>query len=205
MLQYLLYNFGVTGEWTYAVDDKGTGEPEITDGYFIESGKFQYPIIQISPELIFSNQVEVLDADFIGGTDGKEYILESDSSALSTVRSIIASWYVTLRTIAVVGLLSVLIYIGIRIIISSTSQDRAKYKQRLVDWVVAFCLLFFMHYIMAGTVNVIDQINDILGTYTSERYTTINRIWRSRVYWRRLCGWKYINFWNFLFYNGHDR
>ena len=60
------------------------------------------------------------------------------------------------------GLLSVLIYIGIRIIISSASQDKAKYKQRLIDWLVAFCLLFFMHYIMVATVYIVDQINDMI-------------------------------------------
>lgn len=154
---------GVTGEWIYAVDDKGTGTTDSDVDYWIKDSKFQYPIIQISPELIFANEIEVLDADFIGGTVGKTYALESDSSALEAVRQVIASWYVTLRTIAIVGLLSVLIYIGIRIIISSTSQERAKYKQRLIDWIIAFCLLFFMHYIMALTVNVIDQINDMLA------------------------------------------
>ena len=160
---------GVTGRWQYAVDDKGTGTPDITDGYFIKESKFQYPIIQVSPELIFSNQIQVLDADFIGDNSDAEYILKSDSDGLSEVRKVVASWYVTLRNIAIVGLLSVLIYIGIRIIISSTSQDRAKYKQRLMDWIIAFCLLFFMHYIMAATVDVIGRLNDMLGAYTKSR------------------------------------
>lgn len=159
---------GVTGEWSNAME-KGTGKPEITDGYFIKADKFEYPTIQVSPELIFANKIEVFDVDFIGGDQDKDFILESDSNAIAGVRTVIASWYVTLRTIAVVGLLSVLIYIGIKIIISSTSQDRAKYKQRLVDWIVAFCLLFFMHYIMAVAVNVIDKVNDMLGEYVINR------------------------------------
>lgn len=166
-----LVQFGVTGNWTYAVDEKGSGEVQGVNGkrsdYWIKDSKFEYPIIQLSPELIFGDKVELLGIDFIGGDNGAEgddkYILKTDGSAIESLRVIIASWYVTLRTIAIVGLLSVLIYIGIRIIISSTSQDRAKYKQRLVDWIVAFCLLFFMHYIMAAAVNVIGQVNDILG------------------------------------------
>ncbi len=166
-----LMQLGLTGRWTYAVDEKGTGEVQDINGkrsdYWIKDSKFQYPIIQLSPELIFGDKVELLGIDFIGGDNGEEgdnkYILKTDGSAIEKLRVIIASWYVTLRTIAIVGLLSVLIYIGIRIIISSTSQDRAKYKQRLVDWIVAFCLLFFMHYIMAAAVNVVGQVNDILG------------------------------------------
>lgn len=155
--------FGMTGQWTYAVDDKGAAETDSSKDYWIKDSKIRYPIIQISPELIFADKVELLSVDFIGGSQGKQYTLKTNSQAISTLRTIIASWYVTLRTIAIVGLLSVLIYIGIRIIISSTSQDRAKYKQRLVDWIIAFCLLFFMHYIMAATVNVIGQVNSVLG------------------------------------------
>lgn len=153
---------GLTGQWTYAVDEKDTAVTDDSVEYWIKDNKFRYPIIQISPELIFAGEIEILDIDFIGNQQEKEYALSTDGSAISELRTIIASWYVTLRTIAVVGLLSVLIYIGIKIIISSTSQDRAKYKQRLVDWIVAFCLLFFMHYIMAVAVNVIEKVNDML-------------------------------------------
>lgn len=155
--------FGLTGQWIYAVDDAGAAETDSSIDYWPKDSKIRYPIIQLSPELIFADKVELLSVDFIGGSEGKEYTLKTDGKAISALRTIIASWYVTLRTIAIVGLLSVLIYIGIRIMISSTSQDRAKYKQRLVDWIIAFCILFFMHYIMAATVNVIGKVNSVLG------------------------------------------
>ena len=162
-----LIQWGFTGEWSFAVDEKESATVDGGDGYFIDDKNFRYPIIQVSPELIFGNEIQMLDIDFIGGTNNKEYLLKSkDGSAISILRTIIASWYVTLRTIAIVGLLSVLIYVGIRIIISSTSQDKAKYKQRLMDWVVAFVLLFFMHYIMAAMVTVIDRVDKVLGEST---------------------------------------
>ena len=47
--------------------------------------------------------------------------------------------------------------------ISSTAGDKAKYKQTLVDWVVAFCLLFFMHYIMAATLTIVEKVNTVIG------------------------------------------
>lgn len=165
-----LVQLGLTGQWKWAVDDLGTGELNLDDGtpkdsYWTENDNFRYPILQISPELIFANQIQILDANFISEIkDGSEYALGVDNTnTLSTLRDIIAAWYVTLRTIAVVGLLSVLIYIGIRIIISSTSADKAKYKQRLMDWVIAFCLLFFMHYIMVAVITVVERVNKVLG------------------------------------------
>ena len=193
-----LVQFGVTGEWSYAVDEEGTGNPE--GDYWIKADKFRYPILQISPEVIFTNNVEMLDANFISPVNNKEYLVElKDDGVLHMLRNIIAGWYVTLRTIAVVGLLSVLIYIGIRIIISSTAGDKAKYKQRLLDWVVAFCLLFFMHYIMAAAVTVVEKVNDMLGeasNVTQGLELPTDAPYGSVKYIRRLrYRWKYINKW----------
>ena len=76
----------------------------------------------------------------------------------------IATWYVALRTVALVGLLSVLVYIGIRIILSSaSSQDKAKYKGMLKDWVVAICILFVLHYIMAFMLSLSEQATGMLA------------------------------------------
>ena len=167
-----LIQLGVTGKWSTATAGKGSGKPEGNapkSDYWIGEENFEYPILQISPELIFTNKIQLLDINFIseikeGSEADDKYILKvSDTSPLKELRNIVAGWYVTLRTIAVVGLLSVLIYVGIRIIISSTSGDKAKYKEKLMDWVVAFCLLFFMHYIMAATVTIVDKVNDLLG------------------------------------------
>lgn len=183
-----LIQWGVTGKWTDAVDNEGTAEygDSFSEAeykkFWVNSNKIRYSIIQISPELIFANKIELLSVDFIGQTETKKdangnvispYIITTkvkmneDGSEMKSpreiLRTIIASWYVTLRTIAIVGLLSVLIYVGIRIIISSTAQDKAKYKQRLIDWLVAFVLLFFMHYIMAATVTVVNKVDEMLG------------------------------------------
>ena len=103
---------GMTGKWQYAVDGAGTAIVDKPDKYWIKESKFQYPILQISPELIFANEVELLDANFITPSSKESYTLElEDKGPLETLRKVIAGWYVTLRTIAVVGLLSVLIYI----------------------------------------------------------------------------------------------
>lgn len=161
-----LIQYGMTGKWTGAVDDPGTGEPDFqgSKSDYWKKKNFEYPIIQISPELIFANKVQLLDANFISEVKpSSEYsVALKNDGILSTLRKLISSWYVTLRTIAIIGLLSVLIYIGIRIIISSTGE-KAKYKERLVDWIIAFCLLFFMHYIMAGLTTVVERVDNALS------------------------------------------
>ncbi len=161
-----LIQYGMTGRWIGAVDNPGSGEPDFqgSKSDYWKKKDFEYPQIQISPELIFANEVQLLDANFISRIKGaNEYIVPiKDNSILVTLRNLISGWYVTLRTIAIIGLLSVLIYIGIRIIISSTGE-KAKYKERLMDWIIAFCLLFFMHYIMAGLTTVVEKVDEALS------------------------------------------
>lgn len=86
------------------------------------------------------------------------------TSIAKQLQSTVANWYRILRDISLVTLLSVLVYIGIRIIISSTSNDKAKYKQMLWDWVVAICLLFSMQYIMSFSNFAVKKVIDIVDT-----------------------------------------
>ncbi|MCL2355054.1 MAG: hypothetical protein FWC68_04200, partial [Oscillospiraceae bacterium] len=93
-------------------------------------------------------------------------------SIAGQLQSTIATWYVTLRAIAFVGLLSVLVYTGIKILTTSIAEDSAKYKQMLMNWLTAMCLLFVMHYIMVFILTIINSINllftnniEIIGTY----------------------------------------
>ena len=90
-------------------------------------------------------------------------------STAGQLQSTVSSWYITLRNIALVALLSILVYIGIRIIISSTSNDKAKYKEMLGNWVVAICLLFIMHYIMAFSMTIVNKITDMISSINFQR------------------------------------
>lgn len=85
------------------------------------------------------------------------------TSPAKEMQASISKWYIALRTIALVGLLSVLLYIGIRIILSSSSaNDKAKYKNMLKDWIVAICILFTLHYIMAFMLDMTENANNII-------------------------------------------
>ena len=87
----------------------------------------------------------------------------ANQSTASKLQSTLATWYIALRRIALVGLLSVLVYVGIRIVISSAAADKAKYKEMLKDWLVAICLLFTLHYIMSITITVTNEISKIFS------------------------------------------
>lgn len=125
---------------------------------------YKFPNFKYSPEEIFTGKIDLLSIDFISGKIVDENgTRENASSDWNEIRTTIASWYRALRLFAMVGLLSVLIYIGIRIIISANSQDKAKYKEKLVSWFIAMVLLFSMHYIMAFIIAVVQNITTLLG------------------------------------------
>ena len=124
--------------------------------------KVEIPYFPVTPETIFSGKVPLLDANIINP-------LYEDSAAY-LLQTTIASWYNTFRIVAIVGLLSVLVYIAIRIILSAAAEDKAKYKTMLKDWFVGFCLLFFMHYIMAFSTTIIETITYI---FPVDWYTVI--------------------------------
>ena len=92
---------------------------------------------------------------------------EYRESSSAILQPIIATWYNALRRIALVGLLSMLVYVGIKIVLTSTSaKDKAKYKKMLKDWLIALCILFTLHYLMSVTITVVEKINDILKAST---------------------------------------
>ena len=133
------------------------------------------PLYSISPEEIFSNDLVIFDVDFFNPeqkkvlTDENGEVLKDDNgndieleSTSRKLRSTVSNWYNVLRDISLVALLSILVYIGIRILISSTANDKAKYKQMLTDWVVAICLLFTMQYIMSFSNLIVEKVTDVI-------------------------------------------
>ena len=87
------------------------------------------------------------------------------------LRNVVSTWYFRLLLVAVIGMMSVLVYIGIRILLSSTSSSqKAKYKQMLGDWLVGMVLLFTMHFIMAFSNMFVDKLTDLLGSVNPRVY-----------------------------------
>lgn len=136
--------------------------PTNFSGIFSEDGsaKYQYPHINYTPEEIFAGKVDLLNIDFVTGKgyDGKTV----ENSSWINIRKVISQWYQVLRMIAIIGLLSVLIYTGIKILISANAKDKAKYKEWIINWLMAVGILFFMHYIMAFIVSVIGEFSNLM-------------------------------------------
>lgn len=135
------------------------------DGSFLGWDDVNVPVIQYTPEEIFANRVPALDINFITPsvqTGNKE--TDEKMNVAIKLRPTIASWYVAIRNLAVVGLLSVLVYLGIRMLLTSIAADRAKYKKMLVDWIVAVCIVITMQYIMSFALTLTETITAMIAS-----------------------------------------
>ena len=125
----------------------------------------RYDINALLPETIYIDLEDGTQESFKGAfyveLNYVKDLANGKTSVAKQLQPTIAKWYKTTRLIAIVGLLSVLVYVGIRIILSSTGQDKAKYKKMFMDWLTALCLLFILHYIMAFILEISSMLTKI--------------------------------------------
>ena len=140
---------GTYGDWFEAMANK-------IGNHYVE-----YPVFQITPEKIFANKIKLLDVNIIDAT-------EDDGTIVGKLKETISSWYQAFRNLAIVAMLSVLVYVAIRIILSSTGADKAKYKTMLKDWLIGFALIFFMHYIIAFSINAVEALTETINSAVTE-------------------------------------
>ncbi len=164
-------NFTNQDSWLY-YDGSDKKEVKIDskdlDAFLFSDWKI--PNFLYCPENIFSNKIALLDVNFINpntykaveNSSGASELAQSAAGSKFKIRDTIASWYKAFRNIAIVGLMTVLVYLGIRIVLSSTAVDKAKYKESIQDWLVALCLVFIIHFIMSGILMITSKFTEML-------------------------------------------
>ncbi len=88
--------------------------------------------------------------------------LNSGDSTVDQIRKSVSIWYYSIRNLAAVLLIVIIVYVGIRMALSTIAEDKAKYKQMLIDWITGLALLFVLHYLMVAIVNANNILVDIL-------------------------------------------
>ena len=116
-----------------------------------------------------NNQINIIDVNFFDfSTTGA-----ASNNLVKLFREGVAKWYYTIRNLSIVASLAVLIYMGIRMAISSAASDKAKYKQMLIDWLVGFAVLFFLHYFMVIILNLNNQLVELIYQFNNASSNSI--------------------------------
>lgn len=149
--------------WTNLVEnlvhDTLLGSSEDVNGAYVNSltGKANNLDSRISIEEILFNKIPILDVNFFGveKAGGSEI---AEDSIVYMLRNNIANWYYIIRLISIIVMLFLLIYVGMRIAITTTGQRKAQYKSALTGWVVAFIAVMAIHLFMY----IVFEINEYL-------------------------------------------
>lgn len=111
----------------------------------------------LSPEDIFSNNVQITNANIFSSTFDNDGNNKTTSKfnlfnhLMKQLKQATAGLYYITRNLAIVILLCLLIYTGIRIVLASNiASEKAKWKMYLTDWLKALALVMFVHIIMIG-------------------------------------------------------
>lgn len=105
----------------------------------------------ITPAHILFNKINLTDINIFE-------MNPSGGKAIKTIRSNIRKWYYAMFTLAAIILLGILVYIGIRMAISTVAEKKVVYKKWLMNWFASFILLFMLHFIIRGTIYLNGQL-----------------------------------------------
>lgn len=106
-----------------------------------------------------------VDAIIFGeaGITSIDFFNTSGNDTINLIRDNVAVWYYVLRNLSIVILLGILLYVGIRMAISTVASDQAKYKKMFMDWAVSLALVFVLQYIMIFTIECNNVLVDTLN------------------------------------------
>ena len=105
---------------------------------------------------------------YIDDESGEEVATSKQNTAMDLSKTI-SKWYYSIRNLALVVMMLILLYIGIRMLLCSIASEKSKYKKMLVDWLVSMCLIFVLHYIMVFAVNTNENVIKIVSEGTAKK------------------------------------
>lgn len=110
---------------------------------------------------LFNIDIFNLESTYTVGSGTHETTI-NQSEAILKLKESTAGWFYTCRLLAMMINLCVLIFIGIRMAISSVASEEAKYKKMLISWLESMVVLFLLHYIMSFAISLGNVVLNII-------------------------------------------
>lgn len=167
---------GTESEKEQSFMEKFTEAMEKT-GDTIENAAYAWYDLMLSPDDIFSGKVKIANANIFKQDSTRMSEWTPFGKLMKNLKSAVAGLYYIMRNLAIVILLCLLIYSGIRIVLaSSVANEKAKWKEYLYDWLKALFLVMFIHIIMIGIFYISDVVVDGLSTTLAYDHTIVSEI-----------------------------
>ena len=128
--------------------------------YEKETSEFKWFTIQ---DLVLGN-ISLFNANFFDLTVGSN--VKNNPNIL--MKENVRTWYYSVNQIAIIANLLVLIYVGIRMAISTVAEEQAKYKTMLFEWLASLVILFALPYILTFIFAIADTLLKLLPQVTGK-------------------------------------
>lgn len=89
------------------------------------------------------------------------------TSSFANFGADVGKYYTIMRGLAIAILLGILLYVGIRMAISTVAEKEAKYKKMFFDWTISLVLVFVLHYIIMLVFYANNTLVDVLSKMDS--------------------------------------
>lgn len=119
----------------------------------------------VTVENIVYNKIPILDINFFNFESAGGAVVDKDG-IIYIIKENVAMWYYIFRIMAIVTMLAVLIYLGIKMAITTVAEKKAVYKQMMMGWLIGFILVFAINYVMYAII----YLNESLITWLIPNY-----------------------------------
>lgn len=101
----------------------------------------------VSIDTVVYNRINKVSIDFFEDVSG-ESVNTLNSPLKNILHDIVNKFYSVFRNIAILVYMVMLVYIGIKILITSTAQKKSTYKNLFMAWVMGVAMLMLFPYVM---------------------------------------------------------
>ncbi len=136
----------------------------------------------VTIENIVYNKIPILDINFFNFESAGGAVVDEDG-VIYIIKENVAMWYYIFRIMAILIMLLVLIYLGIKMAITTVSEKKAVYKEMLISWIAGFILVFAISYIMYAIIHVNESfISWVIPKYEDGTELSLYETVRTKAY-----------------------
>ncbi len=124
----------------------------------------------VTIDAVVFNDIQKLSIDFFDGTSGE--VTLSNGTKIMPLKNIlkdtINTWYGYFKNIVLIFYMAMLVYMGIKILLTSTANKKAIYKKTLSAWVMGIAMLMFFPYVMKYAIKLNEALCQAIRNNESE-------------------------------------
>ena len=142
----------------------------VASGLHFLVGKALGEIVTID-DIVFNNYEEINISYFKSSASGKSKLIYGDGD-IKGLNGVISEWYSFFMKFTLMGYMIMLVYMGIKILMTSTAEKKADIKILFIDWIIGLVILLLFPYAMKYMIKMNEGIVETIEA--NKGYTPVS-------------------------------